>query len=135
MKIKYIPCFLIPSLVFFSFFNFYGCGHSYDKKQLDKGELYYDNTISQDKIEKLSSYINQCEIFNSDVHKARITQSDSIYEFSLGCSPQTYNSDQFQSFAELLAMQLSEDVFDHHRVMLHLTDDNFNQKITKSSGQ
>ncbi len=112
----------------------YGCsGENYEKKQLDKGELYYDKNISGDKIESLANYINQCAIFNDEVHKARLIKSDSTYDLSLSVPTEMINSDQYQNYAEILAMQLSDDVFDHSKVNIHLTDSSFNTKVTKSS--
>jgi hypothetical protein len=136
MKRYYMSYFSISFLVLCSILIFYSCSSdNYEKKQLDKGELYYDKNISGDKVESLSKYINQCAIFNDEVHTARLIKSDSTYELSLSVPAEMINSDQYQSYAEILAMQLSDDVFDHSKVEIHLADSNFNTKVTKSSAQ
>jgi hypothetical protein len=135
MKRKYTSFLPFLSLLLCSLLILYGCSSNYQKKQLDKGVLYFDNSISRDKVETLGGYINQCEIFNDEVNKARLTKTDSTYELSLSVPPAMYNSDQYQSYAEVLAMQLSDDVFDKALVKIHLTDDNFNTKVTKLSRQ
>jgi hypothetical protein len=128
------PLFSILSILLSTLFILYSCGGiNYEKKQLEKGELYFDNQIARDKVESLSNFINQCAIFNDEVHKARLVKSDNIYELSLAVPPEMINSDQYQDYAEILAMQLSDDVFDKALVKIHLTDDDFNQKVTKSS--
>jgi hypothetical protein len=124
---------LICSIIILSFF---GCGNNnYEKKQLDKGELYYNNTVSQTYIESLGNYINQCEILTDDVNKARITRTNDTFELSLSVPFSKINSETYQDYAEILATQLSEDVFNHSPVKIHLTDADFNAKVTKSSSQ
>ena len=136
MKRIYTSFFSILSPVLFSLFILYGCSsNNYEKKQLDNGELYFDKNISRDKVENLSSFINQCEIFNDDVHRARLAKSGSTYELSLSVPAELLKSDQYQDYAEVLAMQLSDDVFDRALVKIHLTDDDFNPKVTISSWQ
>ena len=136
MKKYYMSYFSVSFLVLCSILIFYGCSSdNYEKKQLDNGELYYDKNISGDKVESLSKYINQCAIFNDEVHTARLIKSDSTYELSLSVPAEMINSDQYQNYAEILAMQLSDDVFDHSKVEIHLADSNFNTKVTKSSTQ
>ncbi|HKB85829.1 MAG TPA: hypothetical protein VKD08_06650 [Ignavibacteriaceae bacterium] len=131
---NYKSYFSISLSVLYSLLFIYGCSsNEYETKKLDKGELYYDRNISQDKVETLGNFINQCAIFNDEVQKARLTKSDSTYELSLSVPADMYNSDQYQNYAEILAMQLSDDVFDHSKVDIHLTDSNFNTKVTKSS--
>jgi hypothetical protein len=111
-----------------------GCStNNYEKKQLDKGELYFDKAIAGDKIESLSKFINQCAIFNDEVHKARLAKIDSTYELSLSVPDEMLKSEQYQGYTEILAMQLSDDVFDHELVKIHLTDADFNPKVTKTS--
>lgn len=136
MKAIYRSYFSIISLAFCSFLFISGCSSDkYEKRQLNNGELYYTKNISQDKVEGLCNYTNQCAIFNDEVHLARLTKTDSTYELSLSVPPEMYNSEQYQSYAEVLAMQLSDDVFDKALVKIHLTDDKFNVKVTKSSRQ
>ncbi|HEY6906382.1 MAG TPA: hypothetical protein VI230_02895 [Ignavibacteriaceae bacterium] len=126
--------FSILSILLSTLFVLYGCSSiNYEKKQLEKGELYFDNQIARDKVEGLSNFINQCAIFNDEVHKARLAKSNDAYELSLAVPPEMINSDQYQDYAEILAMQLSDDVFNKALVKIHLTDDNFNSKVTKSS--
>ncbi len=126
--------FSISVTVLCSLLFLYGCSSDkYEKKQLDNGELYYDQTVSSDKVESLGKYINQCAIFNDEVHKARLTKTDSTYEISLSVPPEMIKSDQYQNYAEILAMQLSDDVFDHSKVEIHLSDSSFNTKVTRSS--
>ncbi len=113
-----------------------GCSNNnYEKKQLDNGELYFNNSVPQDKIESLGNYINQCAVFTNDVNKARIIKTDSTYEISLSVPPAKINSDSYQVYIEILATQLSEDIFNHSAVKIHLTDADFNTKVTKSSQQ
>ncbi len=134
MKIKYISYFSISFLILSSFLVLSGCSSdNYEKKQLDKGELYYDKNISGDKVESLANYINQCAIFNDEVRQARLTKTDSTYKLSLSVPAEMYNSDQYQNYAEILAMQLSDDVFDHSKVEILLADSSFNTKVTRSS--
>ena len=134
MKNNFTSYFSISVTVLFSLLFLYGCSSDkYEKKQLDKGELYYDNTVSVDKVDLLGKYINQCAIFNDEVHKARLTKSDSTYEICLCVPPEMINSEQYQSYAEILAMQLSDDVFDKSKVEIHLSDSTYNAKVTKSS--
>jgi hypothetical protein len=134
MKNRFTSYFSISFLVFCSLIILNGCsGNNYEKKQLDKGELYFDKNIAGEKIERLGNFINQCAIFNDEVHKARIIKADSTYELSLCVPPEMYNSDQYQSYTEILAIQLSDDVFDKALLKIHLTDDDFNVKVTKSS--
>ncbi len=136
MKLKISTYFSILFLVFCTVFTFCGCSSDkYEKRQLDNGELYYGKNISQDKVESLCNYTNQCAIFNDEVHLARLIKTDSIFELSLSVPPEMYNSEQYQNYAEVLAKQLSEDVFDKALVKIHLTDDKFNVKVTKSSQQ
>ena len=136
MKAKNSTYFSILSLVFCSLFLIAGCSSdNYEKRQLNKGELYYSKNISQDRVDSLCDYTNQCAIFNDEVHLARLIKTDSTYELSLSVPPEMYNSEQYQSYAEVLAGQLSEDVFDKALVKIHLTDDKFNVKVTKSSQQ
>ena len=117
-------------------FAFYGCGNNnYEKKPLNKGELYYNNTVPQDIVGSLGNYINQCEVFTDGINKARLTKKDSTYELSLSVPPDKINSSSYQEYTEILATQLSEDVFDHSPVKIHLTDKNFNSKMTKSSSK
>ncbi len=134
MKAIYKSYFSAAFFLFCSFLILYGCSsNDYETKQLDKGELYYSKDIPGDKVESLAKYINQCAIFNDEVHKARVTKTDSTYEISLSVPAEMINSDQYQSYAEILAMQLSDDVFDHSKVQIHLADSSFNTKVTKSS--
>ncbi len=134
MKRLFTSFFSITLVLFSSVLISSGCSNNnYEKKQLDKGELYYDRNISQDKVESLGKFINQCAIFNDEVHRARLTKSDSTYELSLSVPVEMINSDQYQNYAEILAMQLSDDVFDHSKVNINLADSSFNTKITKSS--
>ena len=136
MKRIYTLFFSISSLILFSLFILYGCSNNhYEKKQLDKGELYFDKSISRDKVESLSRFINQCEIFNDEVNRARLAKSGSTYELSLSVPAELLKSDQYQDYAEVLAMQLSDDVFDRALVKIHLTDDDFNPIVTRSSWQ
>jgi hypothetical protein len=136
MKKKFNPFFSISSLVLFSLFILYGCSNdNYEKKQLDDGELYFDKNIPLDKVESLGSFINQCEIFNDEVNRARLAKSGSIYELSLSVPAELLKSDQYQDYAEVLAMQLSDEVFDQALVKIHLTDDDFNPKVTRLSWQ
>ncbi len=136
MKVKNSAYFSILFLVFCSLLIAAGCStDNYEKRQLNDGELYYDKNISKDLVESLCNYTNQCAIFNDEVHLARLTKTDSAYELSLSVPPEMYNSEQYQSYAEVLAGQLSEDVFDKALVKIHLTDDDFNVKVTKSSVQ
>lgn len=136
MKNNYKSYFLISISVLCTILFLFGCSSDkYEKKQLDKGELYYDNTVSVDKVDLLGKYINQCAIFNDEVHKARLTKSDSTYEICLCVPPEMIHSDQYQNYAEILAMQLSDDVFDKSRVEIHLSDSSYNKKVTKSSSQ
>lgn len=134
MKINNSTYFSISFLVFCSLLITAGCStDNYEKRQLDNGELYYGKNISQDRVENLCNYTNQCAIFNDEVHLARLTKTDSTFELSLSVPPEMYNSEQYQSYAEVLAMQLSDDVFDKALVKIHLTDDKFNVKVTKTS--
>ena len=136
MKINNSTYFSISFLILCTLFIFYGCStDNYEKRELNNGELYYGKNISQDRVENLCNYTNQCAIFNDEVHLARLTKTDSTYELCLSVPPEMYNSEQYQSYAEVLAMQLSEDVFDKALVKIHLTDDKFNVKVTKSSQQ
>ena len=136
MKAKNSTYFSIFFLVFCSLLITAGCStDNYEKKQLNNGELYYSKNISQDRVDSLCDYTNQCAIFNDEVHLARLIKTDSTYELSLSVPPEMYNSEQYQSYAEVLAGQLSEDVFDKALVKIHLTDDKFNVKVTKSSQQ
>lgn len=136
MKTMNSTYFSIFFLVFCSLLITAGCStDNYEKRQLNDGELYYGKNISQDRVESLCNYTNQCAIFNDEVHLARLIKTDSTYELSLSVPPEMYNSEQYQSYAEVLAMQLSDDVFDKALVKIHLTDDKFNVKVTKSSQQ
>ncbi len=131
---NYKSYFSISAAFVFSLLFLYSCSSDkYEKKQLNNGNLYYDQTVSGDKVESLGNYINQCAIFNDEVNKARLTKTDSTYEISLSVPPEMINSDQYQSYAEILAMQLSDDVFDGSKVEIHLADSSFNTKVTKSS--
>ncbi len=136
MNRKYTSYFSILSLTLFitSLVLYCGCSSdNYEKKQLAKGELFFDKNIPQDKVESLASFINQCAIFNDEVHKARLTKTDSSYELSLSVPPEMIKSEQYQNYTEILAIQLSDDVFDHTKLLIHLTDDKFNPKVTKTS--
>jgi hypothetical protein len=136
MKTIYSSYFSIFSLVLCSLIFLAGCSSDkYEKRQLNKGELYYTKNISQDMVDSLCNYTNQCAIFNDEVHLARLIKTDSSYDLSLSVPSEMYNSEQYQSYAEVLAMQLSDDVFDKALVKIHLTDDKFNAKVTKSSRQ
>lgn len=136
MKRIFISFFSISSLVLISLFILYSCSiNNYEKKQLNKGELYYAKNIPMDKIESLGNFINQCEIFNDDVHRAQLAKSGSTYELSLSVPAEMLKSDQYQDYAEVLAMQLSDEVFDRALVKIHLTDDDFNPKVTRLSWQ
>jgi hypothetical protein len=137
MNRKLIPYVVSSGLIYLlTIFAFYGCGNNnYEMKKLDKGELYYNNTVSQEKVVSLGNYINQCAVFTDGINKARITKKDSIYELSLSVPPDKINSSSYQEYTEILATQLSEDVFDHSPVKIHLTDENFNSKVTESSSK
>lgn len=112
----------------------YGCSNnSNQKKQLDKGELYYNNTVSQKIVDDLGNYINTCEVFTDGVNKGKLVKKGSTYDLSLSVPQDKINDSTYLDFTEVLASQLSDEVFNHSPVKIHLTDENFNTKATRSS--
>ena len=129
-----IKLFILNFPVIITFIFFAGCGgnNSNEKKQLNNGELYYNNSVTQSMVDSLGNYINQCEIFTGGINKGKIVKNDSTYELSLSVPQDKLNDSTYLDFTGILATQLSEDVFHNAPVNVNLTDSSFNVKVTKS---
>ncbi|PLX07349.1 MAG: hypothetical protein C0596_10395 [Marinilabiliales bacterium] len=103
--------------------GFWSCNNYGTKLTIDDMELYYTDEVSEDDAEAVGEYLQELELTEGGERTAQITKDGDTYQFRMVIKEGHEDDPEVELLANIIAMGLSEEVFDGDEVEVHLCDD------------
>lgn len=96
------------------------------KIQVMGSDLYYTQTVTKSEAEKLGNYLSSQGFFTEGNRVAvKLDKKADTYEFSLIVDQSKLNDEDIAEIFQYMSMELSQNVFDNHKVDIELCDNTF----------
>ncbi|MEY2558739.1 MAG: hypothetical protein QOE34_2164 [Verrucomicrobiota bacterium] len=99
------------------------CNNYGKKLTFNGGDLYYTSHVTEAEAKKLGDYLVKGEFFNGTPKTVQLNKTGDTYEFRAVVKKDTEKSASTVETFTLVAKTLSDDVFNHSKVVVHLCDD------------
>lgn len=99
-----------------------GCGYG-KKLEFNGGELYYTDNVNEESATRLGNYLVEKKFFDGKKKSVQLDKQDGVIQFRMVVIEDYKSRKEFSPVIfQVMALQLSESVFDGQPVEVHLCD-------------
>jgi len=102
------------------------CDDHGKKKTFHGTEIYYKSPVTESEVDKLGAYLIANELADGEKKAVQLRKTGNTYEFRMVVKKSVEQEGWVRDWANMLAMHLSESVFEGNSVDVHLCDDSLN---------